>query len=119
MDPIKIKEGFQEALLLSGQNMTIEDVERSLSSGQSMLWVGENSALITELTQDEFGWALHIWLGTGDLGDLVSLEPGLSAWARAHGCYYLSLDGRKGWERVLKPIGFHFVNGELRKYYEV
>lgn len=113
-----MKEGFLQALLLSGQNKTLEDLENSLLRGESLLWVGENCALVTEFLEDEYGKLLHVWLGTGDLHEIVSLEPGLSAWARARGCYYMSIDGRKGWERILKPLGFHFVNGELRKYYE-
>lgn len=113
-----IKEGLTEALRRGGEGYNLFDLECELNNGFALLWRGERSAIVTKLHKDENGYFLHVWLGTGDLEDMLKLEPGISAWARARGCRYASINGRKGWSRLFKQFGFNPEDGELRKYYE-
>jgi len=86
-----------------------------LISGAAQLWPGERSALVTQVFEAPDGPSLHVWLAGGDLGDILALKPGIEAWGRARGCLSVTIEGRRGWERLLKPDGFERVGRELRK----
>jgi hypothetical protein len=117
VDTEAIKQGLTVALEHAGEGFTIGDLEGMLAAGKALLWLGNRGVLVTVLYDDPSGRFLHVWLGTGDIRELVSMEPGISAWARARGCLYSSINGRKGWSRVFKDVGFKEFDGELRKYY--
>jgi hypothetical protein len=89
------------------------DVVSSLNQGHSQLFEGQRSAFVTQITPAPR--TIHAWLAGGDLAELLSLVPGLEAYARAHGCQYATVNGRKGWDRALKPLGYERVGAELRK----
>lgn len=50
--------------------------------------------------------AIHVWLGGGDLDDLLALMPGAESYGRAMGCEYATIEGRRGWARVLRQHGY-------------
>lgn len=97
----------------------VEDSEdhviAELEAGRAQLWPGEVAAIVTQCVQRSDGRFLHVWLAGGLLGGLMALRPGVEAWGRAQGCDFVTINGRLGWARVLKPHGFATVNGELRK----
>ena len=117
MDVEDIKKGLIKALEQAQEGLEISDLEHMLASGKALLWTGNSGVLVTVLYESHGGRFLHVWLGTGDLEELLSFEPGISAWARARGCVYSSINGRKGWSRLFKSRGFKEFDGELRKYY--
>jgi len=91
-----------------------EDLIAELEAGRAQLWPCERSAFVTQLLQADEP-LVHIWLAGGDLAELVSMVPGLSAWGRAQGARALGLHGRRGWARALQAAGFVSVGAELRK----
>ena len=46
---------------------------------------------------------------------VLALRPGLEAWARGAGCARITLDGRKGWARVLAPFGYRRAGHEIER----
>ena len=92
---------------------TETDVVVRLLEGSAQLWLGEASAMVTEVIRDPR--TLHLWLAGGDLQDLMSLNHGVSAWARTMGCKSVTIDGRQGWFRALKKLGFRRDGDLLRK----
>lgn len=85
----------------------IEDVEKMVEEGYAQLWLGEQSAAVTEVITYPRAKALHLWLCGGDLDEIVDeMLPRAEAWARAEGCTKLTTGGRKGWDRVMKRAGF-------------
>jgi hypothetical protein len=86
-----------------------------LISGVAQLWPGERSAMVTQVFEALDGPSLHVWLAGGELDDILALKPGIEAWARARGCRWVTIEGRRGWERLLKAGGFERVGDELRK----
>lgn len=84
-----------------------------LEANQAQLWLGDRSALVVQLLRPPP--TLHIWLAGGDLDDVLSLRAGLEAWGRSQGCEYMTINGRRGWERVLAPHGYLPEGEELRK----
>lgn len=97
---------IQRALEHQGTH-TIEDVERMIHDREAQLWLGENSAAVTEIIQYPRAKALHLWLCGGDLKEITELMlPKAEAFARAEGCTKLTTGGRKGWDRVMSKHGF-------------
>lgn len=83
-----------------------------LGAGAAQLWAGDGAAMVTQITEDRI---CHCWLAGGDLAEILRLRPGVEAWARGMGCVAATIDGRKGWERVLGALGYRQIAGLLRK----
>jgi hypothetical protein len=83
-----------------------DELIAKLRDGRAQLWLGEKSAMVTEVHDEPVGRSLHVWLAGGDLAEIVSLTPGIAAWGRMMGCFEATIEGRTGWARVLKPYGF-------------
>ena len=92
---------LERALKRSGHGETIEDVKDALAENNAQLWNAHNSTAVTEITRD-----LNIWLYGGSLDDLEGLEASATAWARKMGLGSISIEGRKGWTRALKRLGY-------------
>ncbi|HTK33864.1 MAG TPA: hypothetical protein VL358_01085 [Caulobacteraceae bacterium] len=97
------------------RGLTKVELGALLLAGRAMLWPGEDGALVTQCLITPEGQFLHCWLGGGSLRTLLALRPGVEAWGRAMGCEQASIDGRKGWDRMCRPLGYRRVGNELRK----
>lgn len=95
------------------KDATEAELIADLNAGAAQLWEGVRSAFVTQVSPEPR--TMHCWLAGGDLAELRSLVPGIEAHARAIGCLFASVDGRKGWERVLRPYGYEREGAELRK----
>lgn len=96
-----------EALLrpaLSEGQEWAEVIER-IQQDKAQLWLGERSAMVTEIVGD----AIHVWLGGGDLSELLEMRPLVESAGREWGCRRATISGRLGWDRALKPFGFERV----------
>lgn len=100
-----------QSALDKGEGMTLDDVKEELAEGRAMLWQGEKSAVVVELK----GQVLHFWLAGGDLDEILSIRVGVEAFGRAHGYQLITLMGRKGWARRLRPHGYTPRDGYLVK----
>lgn len=87
------------------------DVETRIRNGTAQLWFGDGCAMVTELFPDE----IHVWLGGGSLSGLLNLRPRVEETARFWGCKRATINGRLGWDRVLKPQGYTRNGDELEK----
>jgi hypothetical protein len=85
----------------------IEDVEAGIESGLYHFWPGDRCAVVTEIWRLPRARILNFWLVGGDLKGLLALRPHIEAWARAQGCVRVVGGGpRRGWARVLAPLGY-------------
>lgn len=90
---------------------SLEELDAELKAGRAQLWIGKSSVAVTQAAGESF----HLWAAAGDLQDILTMLPGAEAWARGRGCTIVTVDGRRGWSRALRPFGFREVEGELRK----
>lgn len=68
---------------------------------------GAKSAVLLRVVTITGHRHLHGYLGGGELGEMLNvLVPRADILARYHGCRSLLIDGRKGWARVMAPLGF-------------
>ena len=91
------------------------DLLADLATGAAQLWPGEAAALVTQYLADERGACLHIWLAGGDLAEILAMRVGVETWARARGCTRVTIEGRRGWTRLLRRWGYRRVGHELER----
>lgn len=91
------------------------DLLADIRAGHAQLWVGERSAMVTQVVEEASGRALHVWLAGGALADILALKPGVEAWGRARDCDYVTINGRRGWARILRSDGFAWNGQDLCK----
>jgi len=88
------------------------DVLDTLIEGRTQLWIGERSALVTEIVVYPRLKACNIWLAGGDLEEVVEMQRSVAEGARARGCTRLELKGRPGWLRTesgIRSVGSYLV----------
>lgn len=83
------------------QGFSLDEVKRRVAEGRAHFWPGHNSAGVSEVTQD-----FHIWLFGGELSEMWAMERAVSDWSRSHGLSRVTIKGRKGWGRVMAPLGY-------------
>lgn len=89
-----------------------EDVYSSIKSGQSVLWVGDEGFVVTQIRFDMFTGAkqLFIWLGYSyehDKDIVTSNTEMLAEYGKANGCVMVQFQStRAGWLRRGKELGF-------------
>lgn len=103
------------AWLLPALRTTTEaHVIEELAAGRAQIWGASDGAIVTQLVQAEEPLVM-LWIGGGNMRSLVALLPGIGGWGRAQGAKAIWINGRKGWARVLKHVGFEPVGEELRR----
>jgi hypothetical protein len=105
-----IADGLGDGLL------KIEDIEQALSNGEAVLWPGEKSAIVTEFVTYPSGErASQVMSAGGDLAEILAMVPGMEAFARLNGCSRSIVEGRRGWEKVLRSAGYAYLSSKLGK----
>ena len=101
---------------IEGGLLKIEDIEHQLANGTAILWPGQKCAIVTEFVDYPSGErAAQVMSAGGDLTEIMSLVPGMEAFGRLNGCSVITVEGRRGWEKVMKPTGYEFWAVTLRK----
>lgn len=93
------------------QDETWAEVERRIADHTAQLWWGDGCAMLTEVVDK----CIHVWLGGGSLKGLLEMRPRIEFLAKVNGCEEATINGRLGWDRLLKPFGYTRVGNELRK----
>lgn len=106
MNVEKCKEWIEAALEYSGGTHTIDDVEEAIRSGRMQLWPADRACAVTEIVVYPRKTVLHIFLGGGDMDQLFDMIDDAAAWGKRQGCTSMSLSGRMGWQRAMKPLGW-------------
>lgn len=104
----------REAILPALEDATEDEVLNELLLGRAQLWRGDRSAMITQLVSEPEPYVL-VWIGGGDLRELLALQPVIGSWAKQHGAKAARINGRAGWTRALKHVGFAPDGEDLRK----
>lgn len=84
------------------ETWTLEAVEHEVREQRAVFWPMERSAVVTQIHAYPRGRVLRIWLAGGDLVELTHYLKAADNYARAEGCIAIEVEGRPGWERVLK-----------------
>ena len=102
---------------------TIADIHSAITAGRLQLWVSIDvdqqvyMAALTELKQFPVHRILHVVWGAGKYMDVI-FEAGLSAmesYAKAQGATAIAIDGRPGFIKRAKKLGYEFVQTTVMK----
>lgn len=97
----------QAALDDAGNTHTLDDIKALIEQGKCQLWLGEASALVTDIMDWPQERALLLWLAGGDLDELRGvLRPQAEDFGKRIGCRRSMIIGRQGWARALKEHGY-------------
>lgn len=95
---------------------SIEELEQRIAAHRAFLFAGKDSAVIGQVEPYANGTkAMQISWACGDMAEILSLAPGIEAMARMMGCSLMIVEGQKGWERLLKPLGYAFFSTTMAK----
>ena len=106
---------IEAALEYSGGTHNYQDIVDGISSGYMQLWPAERGCLVTEITTYPRKKILNVFLGGGELDQLIEMHDDLSAWGKAQGCDAATIIGRPGWERIYKARGWQRQHVVLAK----
>ena len=81
---------------------TLDAVEQEILVGRAQFWPMEHSAVVTQIHSYPLGRVLRVWLAGGRWDELVKALPHADAYARSQECVAVEVEGRPGWERLLK-----------------
>ena len=106
-----IAEGLGDDALI-----TLADIEVQIGAGTAILWPGKAAAIVSEfVTYPSGDRAAQVMSAGGDLDEILAMVPGMEAFARLNDCTVVTIEGRRGWEKVMKPSGYGFWAVTLRK----
>jgi len=97
---------LQKALDLAGNTHDISDVVQMHDDGKIHWAHNGDGSIIAEIHDFPRRRAVHLWLVSGELRDVLALEPSVIAWGRENGCTLATATGRRGWGRAAAPLGW-------------
>lgn len=109
---------IEVALRHGAQAQSFDDLLMMVMRGTVQFYSFEKSFLVMEIINYPQFKVYHCFLAGGDMRDVFESEARMLPNAKALGCKYLSIAGRKGWTRMLKPRGWKFVCATMYKEVE-
>jgi len=100
-DWFNVKHHLEEALSYGDGLLNLDDVRDGLASGLFELWVGDNSAIVTQVIDTGRDKALLFYLAGGKLSELKRMSEKLESLAKDSECSKVLINGRAGWGKAL------------------
>jgi hypothetical protein len=102
----RLRPEIQAALDYADGTHTFDDITAMVLHGKLRFWPLQKSALLTEVVEFPQEKHYHMFLGGGDLQEILEMHPQVEQAARQAGCTKLSVTGRRGWVRALEAHGW-------------
>ena len=109
---------IEAALEYSGGTHLFEDVEAGLMSGVMQLWPSPKGCIVTEIVVYPRKKVLNVFLGGGELDQILDMHSDVIAWSKAQGCEALMMTGRFGWKKPLEKHGWKTLHCSYVKEFE-
>jgi hypothetical protein len=107
---------LEAALEHDGGHYGIDDVWDAILAGRATFWPGKRSAVVSQFWYFPKAKVCNHWLAGGDMDELLNeMQPVIDDWARKAGCAEMTIAGRPGWVRAMKPHGFELIFSVIRK----
>lgn len=111
---LRFRDQFAEAM--EGGPYSIELLESRIARGEAYFFPGKAAAIVAQVHTYETGERdLQTLWAVGDLAEVLAMEPVLTSTARLLGCGGVLVEGRAGWEKMLKPLGYEPWSRTVRK----
>lgn len=103
----RCKSWIEAALSYSGGTHDFIDVAEGIYKGTMQLWPTPKGCIVTEIVVYPRKKILNVFLGGGELDQILDMHEDVITWAKAQGCNALSMSGRPGWKKSLESHGWH------------
>ncbi|WP_072389518.1 hypothetical protein [Hyphomicrobium sp. CS1BSMeth3] len=117
-----IRGWIHEALVTNANAHTAADIYREIRDRKMQLWAiwarndRPTGVLITEVYETAAGRTCAIPIvGAEMMEQSLPVLKIIEKWAREQGCVRLRGEGRAGWERALKPLGWRKITTQVEK----
>ncbi|MGV2141216.1 hypothetical protein ACQZ45_24835 [Agrobacterium sp. 16-2014-1-2a] len=110
----KFRDKILHVIDIANDDTTETEILKLLDSREAVMWVHNESIAIVQIIidlTDGSRWCL-VRIASGDLSDVLVGQSIVAEWAKSHGAIGICLIGRKGWIRVLAPLGFSINNNK-------
>jgi|TARA_R100001460_G_scaffold65215_1_gene105535 hypothetical protein len=115
----KASEQIERANNISETGFTMDDLREKIADGRNQLWVIDNgaaSAITSVVSYPQHKCVKVTYLGGDNMKDwFVPFVEKIEEFGRSQGCKFIETAGRKGWERMCKPLGAKLEFIVLRK----
>lgn len=102
---------IEAALAHTGGECTWDYVCEEVLAGRAFLMVSESGKSVAVLQPV---YTMHIFTASGDMTELMGMEAEATRRATEGGFDTMTLRGRDGWERALKPRGWKRQDGLIK-----
>ena len=102
----RCKPWIEAALEYSGGTHDFDDIVDGLRRGVLQLWPTPKGCIVTDIVVYPRKKVLNVFLGGGELEQILDMHEDVIAWAKAQGCLALSMSGRFGWKKPLELHGW-------------
>lgn len=117
-----VKGWVAEAVRDSASAHKAEDIYREIAERKMQLWViwarddRPTGVIVTEVYDTAAGMTCALPIAGGELmNESLDVLQTIERWAREQGCVRLRGEGRAGWERALKPLGWRKITTQVEK----
>lgn len=105
---------FAEAMDLTFD--TMDGLEKMVFQGRLQFWPGQEAAIITEIYTYAGGEkVIQAKWAAGDMTEITQMAAGIEAFGRSQGCTTSLIEGRGGWAKPLKVLGYQPWSVTLKK----
>lgn len=107
VDDIKhCRKWIEDALEHCDGTHKFDDVAESISKGSMQLWSSPKGCIVTEIVVYPRKTVLHVFLGGGELEQILDMDKDVKEWATKQGCTASTMSGRSGWKKPLAGLGW-------------
>ena len=114
----RCRDWIESALEYSGGTHDFIDVAEGIYKGTMQLWPTPRGCIVTEIVVYPRKKVLNVFLGGGELDQILEMHEDVIAWAKAQGCSALTMTGRFGWKKPLKAHGWEPLHASYVKEFE-
>jgi len=114
----RCRDWIEAALEYSGGTHDFIDVAEGIYKGSMQLWPTPRGCIVTEIVVYPRKKVLNVFLGGGELDQILEMHEDVIAWAKAQGCSALTMTGRFGWKKPLKAHGWKPLHTSYVKEFE-
>ena len=97
---------IEAALEYSGGTHVFDDIVDGIRSGSLQLWPAKKGCIVTEIVCYPKLKKLNVFLGGGNLEQILDMDSSVISFAKDNGCKSLTMTGRKGWVKPLLSDGW-------------
>jgi hypothetical protein len=115
---IRCREWIEAALEYSGGTHNFADIVHGIHSNKMQLWPSAKGCIVTEIVVYPRKKLINIFLGGGELNQILDMHSDVISWAKQQGCSGMTMTGRLGWKKPLAEYGWKVLHQSYAKEFE-